>query len=77
MNVLHKIAHALLWIGGLNWGIYGLTGWEVGSLLGGMNSGLAKTVYVIVGLAAVFTIFTHKQYCRYCAPNAMDKKPGM
>ena len=63
---MHKLAFILLVIGGLNWLVFGLTGWDVGQLLGGMNSMVAKIVYVIVGLATLYEIFTHKKNCKDC-----------
>lgn len=66
MKGLHVIAWILLVIGGLNWGVYALTGWEVGSLFGGMDATISKIVYVLVGLAALYELFTHKKGCRTC-----------
>lgn len=66
MKGLHVAAFILLIIGGLNWLLLALTGWEVGQVLGGMNSVGAKTVYVLVGLAALFEVFTHKNNCKAC-----------
>ena len=67
MKALHMIAYILLWVGGLNWGIYGLTGWDVGQLFGEMNNSVARVIYVLVGLAALYLLFTHKSYCKSCA----------
>ncbi|TSC84495.1 MAG: hypothetical protein G01um101417_160 [Parcubacteria group bacterium Gr01-1014_17] len=66
MKGLHVIAWILLVVGGLNWGLYALTGWEVGSLFGGMDAGISKLIYVLVGLAAVYELFTHKKGCKAC-----------
>jgi uncharacterized membrane protein YuzA (DUF378 family) len=66
MKGLHVVAWILLVVGGLNWGLYALTGWEVGSLFGGMEAGISKTIYVLVGLAALYELFTHKKGCRSC-----------
>lgn len=54
-NMLHKIAHILLIIGGLNWLLIGLFNWGVGNILG---STITTIVYVLVGLAAVYDLFT-------------------
>lgn len=67
MKALHMIAYVLLWVGGLNWGVYGLTGWDIGQLFGPANNGVARVVYVLVGLAALVSLFTHKAYCKHCA----------
>ncbi len=71
MKTVHMIAFILLVIGGLNWGILALTGWDVGQLLGGMDSVGAKVVYVLVGLAALYEVATHKARCRECNPSGM------
>ena len=63
----------LLWIGGLNWGLVGL-GWVVGGgadwnvvhmLLGSWPT-VEGIVYILVGLAALYEIFTHKKTCKMC-----------
>lgn len=69
MKFLHIIAFILLLVGGLNWGVWALTGWDVGQLLGGMDSAAARVVYVLVGLAALVEIATHKGNCKACAPS--------
>lgn len=67
MKALHSISYVLLWVGGLNWGIFGITGWDVGQLFpGGMEGMVARVIYVLVGLAALYTLFTHKSYCKHC-----------
>ncbi|MEK7195118.1 MAG: DUF378 domain-containing protein [Patescibacteria group bacterium] len=72
---MHKVTFILLVIGGLNWLLFGLFGWEVGSLLGGMDSWIAKIVYILVGLSAIYEVATHKKNCRWCAPSSA--LPGM
>lgn len=69
MKAVHVISWILLVVGGLNWGLLALTGWEVGSLFGGMDAGISKVVYVLVGLAALYELFTHKKGCKACASN--------
>ena len=66
MKGLHVIGFILLVVGGLNWGIFALTGWEIGSLFGGMDTGISKIVYILVGLAAILELFTHKKGCKEC-----------
>jgi uncharacterized membrane protein YuzA (DUF378 family) len=66
MNI-HKIAFILLIIGGLNWGLEA-AGFGIGSYL---PSGLTMTIYILVGLAALYEAFSHKGYCRTCAPGSM------
>ena len=65
MKGLHTIAFLLLIIGGLNWGLeafgWGLGGW-------GLPSSLTMLVYVLVGLSALYEVFTHKNRCKNCNP---------
>ena len=57
MNIYHKIILAILIVGGLNWGIYGLFNFDcVGWLFGGSTSLLSRIVFVLVGAAAVLGI---------------------
>jgi len=54
---LNSIALLLVIIGGLNWLLVGLFQWDlVGGLTGGMDSIIARIVYVLVGLAAIYCI---------------------
>lgn len=64
---IHTITFILVIIGALNWGFYVL-GFDVGRYL---PSGVETTVYVLVALAALYEIFSHKAYCRNCAPQNM------
>ena len=61
---IHKVTFILLIIGGLNWGLEAL-GYGIGNYV---PSGLAMTVYVLVGLSALYEVFSHKSLCRNCAP---------
>lgn len=62
MQNLNTIALLLLIIGGLNWLLVGLFEWDlVGGLFGGMDSVIARIVYVIVGLAAIYSIRLFKK----------------
>ena len=71
MKSLHMVTFILLLIGGLNWLLFCLLGWEVGSLLGGMDSMLAKAIYVLVGLSAIYELVTHKSNCKVCGGGGM------
>ncbi|OHA84959.1 MAG: hypothetical protein A2408_02770 [Candidatus Yonathbacteria bacterium RIFOXYC1_FULL_52_10] len=66
MKALHMIAFILLIVGGLNWALTAF-GWNVVEMLSGGEMGtFAKTVYVLVGLAALYEVATHKSTCRVC-----------
>ena len=62
MKGLHMLTWILLIVGGLNWGLSAL-GWNVVDKLG---SGLATVIYALVGLSAVYELFTHKNSCKMC-----------
>ena len=52
-----KVLLLLAIIGGINWGIYGIWGFNaVGWLLGGSMSWLSRTVFIVVGAAALCLI---------------------
>lgn len=50
---MSKIAFWLLVIGGLNWLLVGLFGWDIGELFGGQTAIISRVVYVLVGLSAI------------------------
>lgn len=58
---MNKVAWWLLVIGGLNWGLVGFANWDlVANLLGGGDpmAMLPRIIYALVGLAAVWSLFT-------------------
>lgn len=63
MKALHGVAFILLIIGGLNWLLVGLFDWGVADILG---MGISKVIYILVGLSAIYLVFTHKKDCRQC-----------
>lgn len=69
MKALHVIAFILLIIGGLNWLLVGLFSWDIGVWFGGQAAGISRLIYVLVGLAALWEIFTHKKNCKACVSN--------
>ncbi len=57
MNPLDWVAYALVVIGGLNWGLVGLFQFDlVAELFGGQDSALARLIYTLVGLAALYLL---------------------
>ena len=66
MKIVHAIAFVLLVIGGLNWGLVGVGGWDLVALVFGAGSILAKIVYILVGLSAIYLAVMHKQDCKHC-----------
>ncbi len=67
MKGLHKITWILVIIGGLNWLVFALFGWDVGQLFGGMDATISKVIYVLVGLSALVELFSHKDSCKHCS----------
>ncbi len=64
MKAIHMVAFILLVIGGLNWLLVAF-GWNLVSALFG-SSVVAQLIYILVGLSALWEIFTHKKNCRTC-----------
>lgn len=69
---LHMLSWILVIVGALNWGLIGIgafmgESWNlVAMLLGGWPE-VEWLVYVLVGIAAVYSVLTHKKTCRECA----------
>jgi uncharacterized protein len=54
MRTIDVVAAILLVVGGLNWGLVGTANFDLVATLFGAGSILAKAVYTLVGLAAVY-----------------------
>jgi uncharacterized membrane protein YuzA (DUF378 family) len=54
MKKLDVVAAVLLVIGGLNWGVVGLTGSDIVGTIFGNLSPVSRTVYLLVGIAALY-----------------------
>jgi uncharacterized membrane protein YuzA (DUF378 family) len=77
MKALHMIAWILVIIGGLNWLITGLhSSWNLANYVG---MTVAQIIYILVGLSALYELFTHKANCKMCSSSAptMNKPAGM
>jgi len=64
MKVFNKITLVLLIVGGLNWGLIGLFGFDLVAALFGEMSPLSRIVYTLVGVSAVWQLvplFTGKE----------------
>ncbi|HBI34070.1 MAG TPA: DUF378 domain-containing protein [Candidatus Moranbacteria bacterium] len=66
MKSLHMVTFILLVVGGLNWLLLGLFGWEIGMLFGGQMALVSKTIYILVGVSAINEIIIHKGICKMC-----------
>lgn len=67
MNLLDWIAFILVIIGGLNWGLIGILGFNLVDAIFGMGI-IANIIYVLVGLSALYLVATSGK---------MTKKSGM
>lgn len=66
---MHYLTFTLLVVGGLNWLLVGLLQWEVGEIFGGQDMLISRIIYILVGISALYEIFTHKSTCRVCGKN--------
>ncbi len=56
MEIITKIAAALLIVGGLNWGLIGLVEFDLVAFLFGSMSILSRIVYTLVGVSAIWVL---------------------
>lgn len=66
MKMLHMAAFVLVIVGALNWGLVGLFGFNLVSVVFG-SLGLETVVYVLVGASAVYIGATHMNDCKICS----------
>ena len=57
MRIVNSITLLLLIVGGLNWGLVGLFGFDLVAAIFGEMSALSRIVYVLVGVSALWQIF--------------------
>ncbi len=67
MKNLHMVTFLLVVVGALNWGLVGLFDFNLVAVLLGAWPMVERTVYILVGLSAVYTLVTHKAGCKYCS----------
>lgn len=65
INAVDWIAMILLMVGGVNWGLVGLFDVNLVAALFGEMSTLSRMVYALVGLAALWCVFTVTKLRRY------------
>jgi uncharacterized protein len=63
-NALGWISLVLLIVGGINWGLVGLFQFDLVAALFREMSALSRVVYVLVGVAALYTIYTERKKAR-------------
>jgi len=72
---MHKVTFILLVIGGLNWLLVGLLGWDIGALFGGMDAFVSRVIYILVGISAIYEVTTHWDSYRKCAASSTQAMP--
>ena len=70
MKTIHIITFLLLIIGGLNWFLVGVAGWDIGNIFGGQAAIISRIIYILVGLSAIYELATHKSCCKDCSNKA-------
>ena len=58
MSTIDWITFTLVIVGGLNWGLVGLLNMNLVNLIFGSIPVLEKVVYILVGLSALYAIWT-------------------
>ena len=61
-SVVGSLAWILLIIGGLNWGVVGLLGYDLVDLIFPWQI-VANIIYLLVGLSAIYGIFACRKHC--------------
>ena len=61
MNTLDWIAFVLVVVGGLNWGLVGFFNFDLVAIIFGDMSIISRIVYALVGISALYAIFTVKK----------------
>jgi uncharacterized protein len=64
LSALDWVALVLLVVGGLNWGLVGLFGFDLVATIFGDMSVLSRIVYTVVGVCAVYVIATSGKLAR-------------
>lgn len=75
---LHLVTFFLLAVGGLNWLVDGLFSWDIGDLFGDPGNVIARFIYILIGLSAIYEIAVHKKNCCSCAAykSENEEKPA-
>ena len=71
--VIDYIALILIVIGGLNWGLVGLFNFNLVTAIFGDMTLLARLVYIVVGVAALYTIIYLFKSAKSCTCSAGKK----
>lgn len=58
MNGLDWVAYVLVIIGGVNWGLVGIFDFNLVTELFGKDSALSNIIFALVGLSALYLLYT-------------------
>lgn len=64
LGALDWIAYALAIIGGLNWGLVGAFDFNLVAAIFGEQSVISRIIYVLVGLSALYLLYTATKLAR-------------
>jgi uncharacterized membrane protein YuzA (DUF378 family) len=73
LNVLGWVALVLVVVGGLNWALVGIFSFDLVAAIFGEMSALARIVYVVVGVSAVYLLILAASTCK-CTPAEAEPK---
>jgi uncharacterized membrane protein YuzA (DUF378 family) len=73
MKPLNLITLVLLIVGGLNWGLVGVFDFDLVAMLFGAGSILARIVYVLVGLSALWQLVPLIDAFKHDEPSALRR----
>jgi len=71
---MHAVAFILTMVGGVNWLLVGLLEKDIFSLIS-LEGTIPRIVYLLVGLSALYLIFTHKKDCKMCDKGTSGAAP--
>jgi uncharacterized membrane protein YuzA (DUF378 family) len=58
-STLDWITLILVLIGGLNWGLIGIGGWNIVDMIFGSIPILARIIYILVGISALYMLYAN------------------
>lgn len=68
LNSLDWLAYVLVIIGGINWGLVGAFEFNLVDEIFGVESAISKVIYILVGLSALYLLYTASKLGRLSSP---------